>query len=139
MVKSPPVVAVPRTPLTGNGIMVAYGGGKEVARALQAVQLLDLTGGEIVHLVSIRTAERDASTLVPFAAKFLQDHGVRHDVNVREEGGEPADILLQEVNRLQPRLLVMGAPGYHPLRDLFFTSVTRAVVDRSPVPVLIGA
>jgi len=39
----------------------------------------------------------------------------------------------------RPRLLVMGAQGHHPLRDLFGTSVTRAVIRACPVPAFIGA
>jgi len=34
---------------------------------------------------------------------------------------------------------VMGAHGHHPLRDLFATSVTRAVLAGCPVPAFIGA
>jgi nucleotide-binding universal stress UspA family protein len=33
----------------------------------------------------------------------------------------------------------MGAHGYHPVRDLFATSVTRAVLGACPVPVFVGA
>jgi nucleotide-binding universal stress UspA family protein len=33
----------------------------------------------------------------------------------------------------------MGAHGHHPVRELFFTSVTRAVVREAPVPVFVGA
>jgi nucleotide-binding universal stress UspA family protein len=34
---------------------------------------------------------------------------------------------------------VMGAHGHHPVRNLFATSVTRAVLRDCPVPVLVGA
>ena len=33
----------------------------------------------------------------------------------------------------------MGAQGHHPVRDLFFTSVTHAVIREAPVPVFVGA
>jgi nucleotide-binding universal stress UspA family protein len=33
----------------------------------------------------------------------------------------------------------MGAHGHHPVRDLFFTSVMRAVLRDAPVPVFVGA
>jgi nucleotide-binding universal stress UspA family protein len=33
----------------------------------------------------------------------------------------------------------MGSHGHHPVRDLFFTSVTRAVLKEIAVPVLVGA
>jgi nucleotide-binding universal stress UspA family protein len=34
---------------------------------------------------------------------------------------------------------VMGAHGHHPLRDLFATSVTRAVLGECSIPAFIGA
>jgi nucleotide-binding universal stress UspA family protein len=33
----------------------------------------------------------------------------------------------------------MGAHGHHAVRNLFFTSVTRAVLRDAPVPVFVGA
>jgi nucleotide-binding universal stress UspA family protein len=51
----------------------------------------------------------------------------------------PAALILDEVRRRRPRLLVMGAQGHHPVRDLFFTSVTRSVLRDAPVPVFVGA
>jgi nucleotide-binding universal stress UspA family protein len=36
-------------------------------------------------------------------------------------------------------VVVMGAHGHHPVRDLFFTSVTRAVLRDASVPVFVGA
>ena len=46
--------------------------------------------------------------------------------------------LLEEVRRRRPGLLVMGAHGHHPLRDLFATSVTRTVLGECPVPAFVG-
>jgi nucleotide-binding universal stress UspA family protein len=51
----------------------------------------------------------------------------------------PAEVILGQVRKLQPRLVVMGAHAHHSLRDLFATSVTRAVLADCPVPVLIGS
>jgi len=50
-----------------------------------------------------------------------------------------AEVLLEEVERRRPRLLVMGAHRAHPLRDLFARSVTRAVLRSCPVPIFVGA
>jgi nucleotide-binding universal stress UspA family protein len=44
-----------------------------------------------------------------------------------------------EVRRRAPRLLVIGAHGDHPVRDLFTTSVARAALRDCPVPVFVGA
>ena len=134
-----PAVVVPREAAGGTGIMVAYGSGREVARALQTVQLLGLAFGETIHLVNIRPTGRKADGLAELAAEYLKSQGTAHQLHVLESDLDPAQALLQQVEILQPRFLVMGAPGYHPLRDLFATSVTRAVLRACPVPVLIGA
>jgi hypothetical protein len=55
---SRPIVAVPRELPTAKGIVVAYGGGREVARTLQTFQLLELAGGETIHLVNVRLTTR---------------------------------------------------------------------------------
>lgn len=52
---------------------------------------------------------------------------------------EPVSVILEEAHQRRPRLLVMGAHGHHPVRDLFCTSVTRAVPKDTPVPVMAGA
>lgn len=134
-----PIVVVPQEVPTGEGVIVAYGGGQEVARTLQTFQLLGLAGGETVHLVSMHREGREAGPLSRLAGDFLAAHGASYQLHELTSEAEPADVLLEQVQRLRPRLLVMGAHGYHPLRDLFATSVTRAVLRACPVPVFIGA
>jgi nucleotide-binding universal stress UspA family protein len=133
-----PIVVVPRELPQGNGVLVAYGGGREVARTLQIFQLLGLSFNETVHLVNIR-GRASADTVVDYAAEFLHIHGTEYQLHLVESGSEPVEALLEQVRILQPRLFVIGAPGYHPLRDLFATSVTRAVLRECPVPLLVGA
>jgi nucleotide-binding universal stress UspA family protein len=54
-----PVVVVPRDPAPGEGVLVAYGSGREVARTLQTLTLLGLAGDEAVScLPSTRTSPR---------------------------------------------------------------------------------
>jgi nucleotide-binding universal stress UspA family protein len=134
-----PIVVVPEELSAGNGVVVAYGGGREVARTLQTFQLLGLAAGETVHLVSVHREGWEAGSLARLACYFLEAHGAAYKLHDLESGGEPAEVLLEQVRKLRPRLLVMGAHGHHPLRDLFATSVTRAVLRACPVPVLIGA
>lgn len=134
-----PTVVVPRDLPTGNGVIVAYGGGREVARTLQTFQLLGLAGGETIHIISIGRGDGKMDVLAGLAAEFLKSHGAPHRLHVLETSDGPAQALLEQVRSLQPRLIVMGAPGHHPVRDLFATSVTRAVLRDCPVPVLVGA
>jgi nucleotide-binding universal stress UspA family protein len=134
-----PVVVVPQKLPAGSGVVVAYGGGREVASALQTFQLLGLAGGETIHLVSVQREGWEAEAFARLASDFLDAHGAAYKLHKLQSGEEPARVLLEQVRALRPRLLVMGAHGYHPLRDLFATSVTRAVLNECPVPVFIGA
>jgi nucleotide-binding universal stress UspA family protein len=133
-----PIAVVPRYLPAGNGIVVAYGGGREVARTLQTFLLLGLAGGETIHLVSV-TRDGKAETAAEFAAQLLEAHGAPCKVHTLKSDLEPAEVILEQIRILQPRLLVMGAHAHHPLRDLFGTSVTRAVLRGCPVPVVIGS
>jgi nucleotide-binding universal stress UspA family protein len=134
-----PIAVVPRELPEGSGVFVAYGGGREVARTLQTFQLLGLADGETVHLVSVSGDDRKAGAAAEFAAEFLEAHGARCRLHAVKSDLAPAEVLLEQVRILQPRLVVMGAYAHHPLRDLFSTSVTRTVLSACPVPVLIGS
>lgn len=136
---SRPIVVAPRELKSGNGVVVAYGGGAEVARTLQTVQLLGLTQGETVHLIGVPHKDRDVEQFTDLAARFLGFHGTACNVHRIESSAHPGDVLLQRVRDLSPRLLVMGAHTPHQLRDLFTTSVTRTILASCPVPVLIGS
>lgn len=134
-----PIAVVPRELRKGSGVVVAYGGGREVARTLQMFQLLGLAGGEVVHLVSASRDDVTSVTPVQLAAEFLEAHGAQCQLHLVKSNMAPAEAILEQVQSLQPRLLVMGAHAHHPLRDLFATSVTRAVLSACPIPVLIGS
>ncbi len=82
-------------------------------------------------------SESASALAIDWATRFgarLLGLGVLDEPQIR--GAEPVP---HRLSRARPRLLVMGAHGHHPLRDLFATSVTRAVLRDSPVPVFIGA
>ncbi|HSE06975.1 MAG TPA: universal stress protein [Methylomirabilota bacterium] len=134
-----PVVTVPRELAAGQGVLVAYGGGREAARTLQTFQLLGLAAGERVEVVAIHRDGAEAEAVAHLAGEYLAAHRAPHRLHPVTSTMPPAEVLLEEVRRARPRLLVMGAHGYHPLRDLFGTSVTRAVLRACPIPAFIGA
>jgi len=134
-----PVVVVPRELPDGSGVMVAYGGGREAARTLQLFQLLGLAGGEDIDVVTIHRDRAEAAAVANLAGEFLVAHGAPHRLHAISTDRAPAEVVLEEVRRRAPRLLVMGAYGrHHSLRELFATSVTRAVLAACPVPVFLG-
>jgi nucleotide-binding universal stress UspA family protein len=134
-----PVVVVPRELPAGRGVMVAYGGGPLAARTLQTFVLLGLAEGDDVQVVTVHADNAEATALARLAGEYLGAHGTPHQLRAIATEQAPAEVLLEEIRRRSPRLLVMGAHGYHPVRDLFTTSVTRALLRACPVPVFVGA
>jgi nucleotide-binding universal stress UspA family protein len=134
-----PVVVVPQQPAPGEGVLVAYGSGREVARTLQTFTLLGLAGDEPACLLAIDTDVARAEARLHPATQYLAAHGIRAVPTAVASKAVPAELILEEILRRRPRLVVMGAHGHHPVRDLFFTSVTRAVLRECPVPVFVGA
>jgi nucleotide-binding universal stress UspA family protein len=134
-----PVVVVPREPAQGSGCLIAYGGGREVARTLETFTLLGMAEGEAVDVITFHAERSEAKRRLERAGEYLGAHGITARLHPLSTDKAPAAAILAEVQRRRPRLLVMGSHGHHPLRDLFFTSVTRAVLKDTPVPVFAGA
>jgi nucleotide-binding universal stress UspA family protein len=134
-----PVVIVPRDPVPGAGVLVAYSGGREIARTLQTFTLLGLAGDETLDLLAVHADGAEAERRLRRPAEYLAAHGVRAVLDAVASDAAPAEVILETARRRRPRLLVMGAHGHHPVRDLFITSATRAVMEETPVPVFTGA
>jgi nucleotide-binding universal stress UspA family protein len=134
-----PVVVVPREAARGDGVLVAYGGGREAACTLQTFQLLGLGMSEEIEIVTVHPDGAQAEAIARLAGDFLAAHGAAHRLHPVASPRAPAEVLLELVRGQRPRLLVMGAHAHHPVRDLFASSVTRAVLGGCPIPVFIGA
>ena len=76
--------------------------------------------------------------LAHLAYEFLRSHEVNVEFHELAPKASPAEVILEQVQKLRPRMLVMGAQEYRPIRDLFTTSVTRLVLRSCPVPVFVG-
>jgi nucleotide-binding universal stress UspA family protein len=134
-----PMVVVPETLAEGSGILVAYGGGREAARTLQIFTLLGLVAGETLDVLTVHRDSGDARATARAAGDFLAAHAIAHRLHTVTSSAALAQVLLSEVESRRPRLLVLGAHREHSLRDLFATSVTRAVLRACSAPIFVSA
>lgn len=132
-----PVVTVPERLPDATGVVIAYDGSLQAARAVQAFQGAGLAAGCEVHVVGVGTERQETGRHVDRALDFLSHHGVRAARHVLAPGGSVADTLLTQVRELNAGLLVMGCYGQSTLREFFLGSVTRTVLEQAPVPLFL--
>lgn len=129
-----PVLLVPpeSAALFGRRIAIAW---RDEKRAINAVipALRCLGTAEQVHVLM---GVRD-NTLAPSMPKVLMEHGIAAQLHAVAIGSEPfGKTLLDTARQLSADMLVMGAYAHSPLRELILGGVTRYVIDRADLPVL---
>jgi len=117
-----PVVVVPRSVPEGQGVLLAYGGGREAAHTLQTFQLLGLAAGEAIEVVTIHRDGAEAEALVNLAGEYLAAQGAPHRLHPIVSVAPPADVLLERVPVRTPPSAGDGRPrppsAPRPLRHL---------------------
>ncbi len=139
-----PVIVVPRFgefPKAGERVMVAWDASREAARAV-ADALPVLQRAEQVLTFSVDPEER-GDRHGPIPGADLARHLARHGVNVKVEKLNAPDVPISDLilNRISDEgidLLVMGAYGHARVRELWFGGVTRDLMQRMTVPVLLS-
>ncbi len=87
------------------------------------------------HAQIMRVIKRVAPKILSSASDILK--GVKAKVSVEEKEGYPDSTIVESAAASDADLIVMGARGVRGLKLLVLGSVTRAVVNNSPKPVLV--
>jgi nucleotide-binding universal stress UspA family protein len=132
-----PVVSVPDGRGDGEAVLIAYDGSLQAARALAAFESSGLGQGRKVHVLSVADSKKDSARWAERAVEFLGFHEVRAESMAVESSGSPVEVILESARMVDAGLLVMGAYGQPVLREFFLGSVTRSVLEKSPVPVFL--
>lgn len=135
-----PVVVVPRAgrfDRIGERPLLAWDGGFAASRAIAAALPLLRRAPSVTLAVFNPGATYGAHGEQPGAdlAGYLARHGVNVDVMVRE-ADDAGEGLLSLATELAADLLVMGCYGHTRLRELLLGGVTRLVLHRMTLPVL---
>ena len=120
--------------------VVAWNGSRESAVALHAA-LPALRCASRVTLVSFRHPNEEDDDRKPSVAdmlQFLSRHGIHATFERNITDIDVADALLSRVSDLGADLLVMGGYGHSRLRELVLGGVTRQILSKMTVPVLMA-
>lgn len=133
-----PVLGVPRgVPMFAFDApaMIAWDGGHEAANALRAALPL-LRMARTVHLLTVQ--EKDSGFPAADAARYLSRHGIHAESHRRERNGSVAFTIEESARSLDAGLIVMGLFGHSRLRELLLGGVSREMLDRSQIPLLLA-
>jgi nucleotide-binding universal stress UspA family protein len=114
--------------------LIAYDGGPSVMRAIDFVVASPLLQGAACHLLRAGHVDEKAGWYLSEAADRLRSAG--YEVTPHASPGDPAGLIAEAVEREGAHLLVMGAYGHSPIRNLILGSTTTTMVRTCQVPVL---
>lgn len=138
-----PVLVVPPAyagqPIADN-VVVGWDGGVAAIRAIDSAMPI-LARARTVRLALVNPerefglhGEQPGADM----ALYLARHGVRVEVVAESTRASPGEALLDIVRAAGAGLLVAGAFGHSRYRELVLGGVTRLVLERAPVPVLLA-
>lgn len=144
LVAGRPVLVVPYVgayPTVGQRVMVAWNGSREAARAVNdALPILEKAKKVTVLAVS---TDRTSFNEVGLSAADLCVHLARHSVraeaqHVNATDIEVGDLVLSHLSDEGVDLLVMGAYGHSPLREVVLGGATRHLLQHMMVPAFLS-
>jgi nucleotide-binding universal stress UspA family protein len=126
----PVLVAGIKLPESGDvrSILVAYDGSVHAGRALLVAAELGARPGVTCHLVNIAPTQDLGEETIAQAEAFLYHHGVAPQKQI-VIGSKPSELICGLVNKLGADLLIMGAYGHGPIREMLFGSTTERVLS----------
>lgn len=134
-----PVLVVPPEVLNvdiGKRVLVAWNGGREAARALKDAWPL-IAQAEEVHVLIVSPKEEDSADGA--LQRLFEHHGLQANVIVYPSDDLSApDVILEHVKSLSADLVVMGLYGRPRLQELVLGGVSRELLARCSVPLLVS-
>lgn len=133
-----PVVVVPRHLQGGQGVLVAYDGSLQAARALQALVAGTLARlGPITVIGVHRDPENAAGEHVDRAVEYLAGHGLTAEGRVIVSDKSAECVIVEEAQARGTEMIVMGAYGHSRLAEFLLGSITAKVLDGATAPVFL--
>lgn len=117
-------------------IVVAWNGSSESGRAVRyALPMLKMASD--VHLVMVAEEGRDFPDIS--ASEYLSRHGVKSQLHQMSDDGSPiAEMLEKFAIEQNASSIVMGVYGHSRMRETLFGGVTKSMLDRCEVPLIVA-
>ncbi len=119
-----------------RNILVAYDGSAHSARALLIAAELAARPGIHLTLVTVVPSEDSGMEILAPAEAFLAHHGVTPRKQV-EVSSKPATVISTLVASGNVDLLIMGAYGHSPIREVLFGSTTQRILSHCSANVIL--
>lgn len=129
-----PVLVTPQQFQPIDRFLIAFDGGPSVSKAVEFALHNPLLKGLGCHLLRAGHVDDKAKWYLGEAASKLRTAG--YGVTTHAIEGAPEKSISEVIQRERIQLLVMGAYGHSPIRNLILGSTTTNMVRTSPVPVL---
>lgn len=129
-----PVLVAARAFKPIQRFLIAYDGGPSVTKAVEFALSNPLLRGMNCHLLRAGKIDDDARWFLEETTEKLRAGGFQ--VISAAEPGPPEEIIANVVKACEIDLLVMGAYGHRPIRNLILGSTTTSMVRTCQIPVL---
>lgn len=129
-----PVLVAARAFKPIERFLIAYDGGPSATKAVEFALSNPLLRGMHCHLLRAGKIDDDAKWFLEETAEKLRQGGFQ--VLAAAQAGPPEEIIANVVKTCEIDLLVMGAYGHSPIRNLILGSTTTSMVRTCQIPVL---
>lgn len=119
-----------------RNILVAYDGSQHAARALSVAAELGSRPGTHCTLLSVVPTEDAGPEIVSPAESFLEHHGIAVDTRI-EISAKPSAVVSDYVLSGKVDLLIMGAYGHSPIREVIFGSTTEQILSHCTISAIL--
>ena len=130
-----PVLVTSREFKPINTFMLAFDGGASALKAVEYAIEQPLLKGMRCYLLYVGSGNAKIEAALAKASEQLQAAG--YEVTIEQRSGEPEKVIEDVVAQDHIDLLVMGAYGHSPIRQLIVGSTTTAMIRSVKLPVLL--
>jgi nucleotide-binding universal stress UspA family protein len=117
-------------------IVVAFDGSNHAARALPVAAELSARPGVECTILTVSPSQEAARELIEPAEAFLCHHGLTPRKQI-VLGSRASDLICEVAAGMQADMLIMGAYGHAPVREMLFGSTTERVLSHCGTTVVL--